>query len=286
MIASIGPFWDANETWLVLGVGILLTAFPIAHGYILSNLYLPVFAMLIGLIFRGVAFDFRAKAKPHLKNRWNWAFFAGSLVTAFSQGAMLGLYIMGFKGGVEGNFFAILVGFAVCAGYLVMGATWMIYKCEGELQKKAIAWARKSWFGMVGGILLVSLTTPLVSGRIFDKWFSFPDFVLLMPIPLITGAALIGILSLTRILPLEKDRYAWAPFALCILVYVLCFHGLAYSFYPYIVPETLKIEAAAAAPESLMIIFVGACLVLPVLIGYTIFAYWVFRGKAQDLRYD
>lgn len=286
MIASIGPFWDANETWLVLGVGILLTVFPIAHGLILSSLYLPVFVMLLGLIFRGVAFDFRAKAKPEYKARWNWIFFGGSFLTAFAQGYMLGSYILGFEGGLFPFLFSVLVGLSVVAGYTLVGANWLILKTEGELQKKAVKWGKLAWFGMVGGILLVSLATPLVSTRIFDKWFSFPDFVLLAPIPLITGAALLGIFVLLRALPMEGDRYSWAPFTLTILVFVLCFHGLAYSFYPYIVPEQLLIEEAAAAPESLFIILIGALFVLPVLIGYTVFAYWVFRGKAQDLSYD
>ena len=286
MIAAIGPFWDANETWLVLGVGILLTAFPIAHGMILSSLYLPVFIMLIGLIFRGVAFDFRAKSQERYRKHWNWAFFGGSLLTAFAQGYMLGSYILGFDDSARAIIFSILTGLSVVAGYTLVGAAWLIYKTEGDLQKKAVRWGRFAWFGMVAGIVLVSLTTPFVSERIFDKWFSFPDFVLLAPIPVVTGAALLGIFYLLQRMPFSGDRYAWAPFILTILVFILCFHGLAYSFYPYIVPDQLEIAEAAAAPDSLMIIFVGACIVLPVLIGYTVFAYWVFHGKAEDLRYD
>lgn len=285
MIASIGPFWDANETWLVLGVGILLVAFPIAHGAILTALYLPTAMMLMALILRGVSFDFRAKVLASRKHLWDKSFFVGSLLAALSQGYMLGLYIMGFEHSLASYLFGLLTGVCVAAGYSFIGASWLIMKTDGDLQKKAVRWARISLWLTAGGIGLVSLATPLVNERIFDKWFSIPNIVLLAPIPIITGVVILLVDYVLRKLPMPQDRFAWVPFAGAVATYVLCFHGLAYSFYPYIVPKKMTIFGAAAAPESLMIIFVGAMVVLPCIIGYTIFAYRVFWGKVQDLRY-
>jgi cytochrome d ubiquinol oxidase subunit II len=286
MIGSIGPFWDANETWLVLGVGLLLVAFPAAHGLILTSLYLPVAIMLIGLTLRGVAFDFRAKAKIDHKNAWNNAFFAGSLITALAQGYMLGAYILGFADGMATVAFSLLVGLCVVAGYCLIGACWLIMKTEGALQKKAVLWARYSLWGTILAIALISISTPLVSERIFEKWFSFPNIVLLAPIPLITGTLVIALEALLRKMPKPQDKWCWVPFVTTIGIFILCFNGLAYSFYPYIVPDQLKITEAASAPESLMIILVGALIVLPVLIGYTFLAYKIFHGKAKDLSYE
>ena len=285
MIASIGPFWDANETWLVLGVGILLVAFPSAHGVILSNLYLPVAFMLVGLILRGVAFDYRNKTKPEHKHWWNKAFFGGSLLMAYAQGWMLGNYILGFKESALSLSFCLIVGFCVAAGYALMGAGWLIMKTEGKLQQQAVQWARLALIGTALGIVVVSLATPFASPRIFDKWFELPAMFWLAPIPLITGCLVIYLYQLLGKLPLPKDRLCWAPFTLTVGIYVLCFVGLAYSFFPYIVPEQMRIVDAASAPESLIIILAGALLVLPVLIGYTIYAYRVFWGKAGELRY-
>lgn len=286
MIASIGPFWDANETWLVLGVGILLVAFPVAHGVILTSLYLPVVIMLIGLIMRGVSFDFRAKAHTKRRLIWNRTFIAGSALTAFAQGAMLGSYILGFEKSWAAFGFSVLTGLSVMAGYALIGACWLIMKTEGALQRRAIVWAQHTLWLMACGIGLVSAVTPFVSSRIFDKWFAFPNVVLLAPIPLMTGALILSMAWLLRQLPRPKDALCWMPFAMTVAIYILCFHGLAYSFYPYIVPDRLTIDEAASAPESLMIIFVGAAVVLPMLIGYTAFAYKVFHGKATDLKYD
>jgi cytochrome d ubiquinol oxidase subunit II len=285
MIASIGPFWDANETWLVLGVGILLVAFPIAHGTILTALYLPTAILLIALILRGVSFDFRAKVLASRKHLWDKSFFIGSLGAALAQGYMLGFYIMGFEHTLSSHLFGLLAGVCVAAGYSFIGSGWLIMKTDGELQKKAVRWARISLWLTAVGIALVSLATPLVNERIFDKWFSIPNIVLLAPIPIITGIVIVLVDYTLRKLPLPQDRFAWVPFAGAVSIFVLCFHGLAYSFYPYIVPEKMTIFGAAAAPESLMIIFVGAMVVLPCIIGYTIFAYRVFWGKVQDLRY-
>ncbi|NCT40297.1 MAG: cytochrome d ubiquinol oxidase subunit II [Alphaproteobacteria bacterium] len=286
MIASIGPFWDANETWLVLGVGLLLVAFPLAHGVILSELYLPVALMLFGLIFRGVSFDFRAKVAKHKKHRWDKSFFAGSLITALAQGYMLGAYITGFADGWAVVLFSCLIAIAVASGYCLIGAAWLIWRCEHDLQIKAVRWMKQNLAFTCVGIALVSASTPFVSARIFEKWFEFPAFLMLAPIPALTGALIIGLYLMLRKMPLNKDRLAWAPFAMTIAVYVLCFCGLAYSFYPYIVPNALTIVDAASAPESLMIILIGTLIVLPILIGYTLLAYYIFRGKAQELRYD
>lgn len=285
MIASIGPFWDANETWLVLGVGILLVAFPIAHGTILTALYLPTAIMLIALILRGVSFDFRAKVQAERKHLWNKSFFVGSLGAALSQGYMLGLYIMGFEHSLLSHLFGLLAGACTAAGYAFIGACWLIMKTEGDLQIKAVKWARICLWLTAIGIAIVSIATPLMNERIFDKWFSVPNIFLLAPIPIITGALIIGMEVVLRKLPLANDQFSWVPFIGAIMIFILCFHGLAYSFYPYIVPEKMTIYGAAASPESLMIIFVGAMIVLPCIIGYTIFAYRVFWGKVQDLRY-
>ncbi|MEJ0062119.1 MAG: cytochrome d ubiquinol oxidase subunit II [Alphaproteobacteria bacterium] len=286
MIGSIGPFWDANETWLVLGVGLLLVAFPAAHGIILTNLYLPVALMLIGLILRGVAFDFRAKAEAGHKTAWNRAFSGGSLLATLSQGYMLGSYILGFEQSFAAAAFAMLAGLCLVAGYSLIGAGWLIMKTEDGLQRKAVRWARLALWGTVTGIALVSIATPWVSARIFEKWFSIPNVFLLAPIPALTGILVVALEMLLRQLPKENDRLCWTPFAATVGLFVLCFLGLAYSFYPYIVPDRLLIVEAASAPESLIIIFVGAIVVLPALIGYTFLAYKIFHGKARDLSYD
>ncbi len=285
MIASIGPFWDANETWLVLAVGLLLVAFPVAHGQILSTLYIPVVLMLLGLILRGVSFEFRAKVHADHKRLWNRSFFAGSLMTALAQGWMLGLYIMGLEQSFGTYAFAALTAVCLAAGYAFIGSVWLIWKTEGALQRRAVRWARTLLSLVLLGIVAVSLASPLVSARIFHKWFDWPEILLLAPLPLLSALVLAGIWVGLRNLPQPDDRYAWAPFAATIGLFVLAFAGLAYSFYPYVVPERLTIYEAAAAPESLLIILIGTLFVLPVILGYSILAYWIFRGKAQDLSY-
>ncbi|MHA7875732.1 cytochrome d ubiquinol oxidase subunit II [Roseivivax sp.] len=286
MVASIGPFWDANETWLVLAIGLLLVAFPTAHGQILSTLYLPVAVMLVGLILRGVAFEFRVKAPITQKRNWDWAFFAGSALASLSQGYMLGAYVLGLAPGPLTWAFAALTAVFLTVAYSFIGATWLIYKAEGELQKKAVAWARGGIWGLLGGLAAVSIASPIASARIFEKWFSFPEIVLLAPMPL--GFALIAallVLALRR-LPTSDDSWAWFPFVATVALFCLAFVGLAYSFYPYVVPDQLTIYEAAAAPESLAIILAGTVFVLPVILGYTALAYTIFRGKAGLLSYD
>jgi cytochrome d ubiquinol oxidase subunit II len=285
MIASIGPFWDANETWLVLAVGLLLVAFPIAHGIILSSLYLPVFVMLIGLILRGVAFEFRAKAPAYQKYIWDLAFFAGSTMTALSQGYMLGLYILGFPGGLAAQIFACLTAIGLAVAYSFIGATWLIRKTEGALQQKSISWARGGIWGLAGGLVVASIATPLASERIFDKWFSFPELVLLAPVPLMSALLVALLMTVLRRPFIDEDAWSWLPFAATTVLFALAFVGLAYSFAPYIVPDKITIYDAAASPESLAIILVGALFVLPVIAGYTVLSYFIFRGKATPLSY-
>lgn len=286
MIGSIGPFWDANETWLVLAVGLLLVAFPTAHGMILTALYLPVFVMLIGLILRGVAFEFRAKAAARHKKLWNNLFFVGSTMTALSQGFMLGLYIMGLEQTWATYAFAALTAVFLTVGYSFIGAAWLIHKTEGALQLKSVQWARESLWGVILGIGAVSLATPLVSVRIFDRWLQFPEALWLAPIPIVSGLLVLWLWRMVRVMPYAGDVRSWQPFAVATGLFSLAYVGLAYSFYPYVVPDRLTIYEAAAAPESLIIILVGACFVVPVIAGYSILAYTIFRGKATELRYD
>jgi len=285
MIASIGPFWDANETWLVLGIGILLVAFPAAHGLILTALYLPTACMLGGLILRGVSFDFRAKAKAQHKHFWDKTFIGGSLLASLAQGYMLGAYILGFDSSWMAVGFGMLVGICLVAGYSFVGAAWLIMKTDGALQRRSVYWARVSLWGTAFGMALVSLATPLISQRIFDKWFSVPNFLFLLPIPLMAGLLIVILEISLRKLPQPNDRLCWMPFSGAGGLFILGFLGLAYSFYPYIIPDQMTIWQAASAPESLMIILIGTLIVLPCIIGYTILAYRVFWGKAKDLSY-
>ncbi|MEL7298126.1 MAG: cytochrome d ubiquinol oxidase subunit II [Pseudomonadota bacterium] len=289
MLSSIGPFWDANETWLVLGVGILLVAFPSAHGVILGQLYLPIALMLVGLTLRGVAFDFRVKAHDSHKEAWNRAFFAGSLLAALSQGYMLGRVITGFSNDAASVAFALFIGCCLTAGYTLLGATWLIIKTEGELQLKSVRWAKYALIGMAIGITAVSIATPLVSEMIFRKWLSFENILMVWPIPITTLVVFfVAWRTLTR-LPVrlaDNNRYGeWVPFVAACALFMLSFHGLAYSLFPYLVLDQITIWDAASAPESLMIIFFGAIFVMPVIIGYSIFAYRVFWGKATQLEY-
>ena len=289
MISSIGPFWDANETWLVLGVGILLVAFPMAHGMILTALYLPVALILLGLILRGVAFDFRVKAHDTHKPLWNFAFYAGSFLAALSQVVMLGLYIVGFSHSFWTWSFALATGLGLIAGYSLLGSSWLIIKCEGKLQLQAVRWARQCLWLTGAGIAAILIATPLVSARIFDKWFSLPNFFLLLPIPIATAVLFFVIDRALRRLPkrlVDGNEYgAWVPFAATVGVFMLAFYGLACSIFPYLVIDRIDIWQAASAPESLIIILIGASSVLPTIVGYTLYTYQVFWGKASALTY-
>jgi cytochrome bd ubiquinol oxidase subunit II len=278
MVSSIGPFWDANETWLVLGIGLLLAAFPVAHGIVLGALYLPVVAMLIGLILRGVAFELRMKALGWHRDLWNWLFWAGSFIASFFQGVMLGRYITGFEPGFLYWVFAAVVGASLCGGYVLLGATWLILKTEGELQRKAAAWTRWGLLWVALGVALVSLATPLVSETVRHKWFDFPRTLGLMVLPAATLAA--GLFVWRASHRLESGRHG-APFFGAVAIFVLAFAGLAYSLFPYVVIDRLTIWEAAAHPSALKVLLVGAAIVLPFIAFYTFVSYRVFRGKAQ-----
>jgi cytochrome bd ubiquinol oxidase subunit II len=288
MVASIGPFWDANETWLVLGVGILLIAFPKAHGIVLTALYLPVALMLVGLILRGVAFDFRVKAHDSHKPMWNRAFIAGSGLAALAQGWMLGRYITGLAEGWSYQLFAAAIALALPAAYVLLGACWLIMKTEGELQQLAVRWARIAWPPMVIGIGLISVATPWVSVSVRQRWFSLPEFIGLMPIPMISVLALLAVRALlnsSRVAGPDGGKLSWLPFMLVVLVFVLGFFGLAYSIYPFVVMDKLTLWQAASSPAALKVILIGISISVPAIAGYTVFSYRVFRGKAGELRY-
>ncbi len=286
MIASIGPFWDANETWLVLGVGLLLVAFPPAHGIVLTNLYLPVGLMLVALIFRGVSFDFRKKAPPSRQPFWNRAFVVGSAVVALSQGYMVGRFMVGFQEGLAAHLFALYFALLVVAGYSLMGASWLVLKTDGALQRRAVRWTRRSIWTMVLGAVLSSLAAVFTDTRIYESMFAFPQVTLLLLMPVASIGLTLLVHFLCRELPLPGDRLSWMPFAVAVFIFIFGFAGMVYSFYPYIIPGQLRIVEASAAPESLRIILVGTVIVLPCLIGYTALAYYIFRGKATELTYD
>ncbi|MDX1431110.1 MAG: cytochrome d ubiquinol oxidase subunit II [Gammaproteobacteria bacterium] len=285
MVASIGPFWDANETWLVMGVGILLVAFPQAHGVILQALYIPVALMLTALIVRGVAYEFRTKAAGWHKELWNGLFSAGSLGMAIAQGYMLSLMITGFEGGAWRVAFGLLVGLGLAGGYALLGATWLALKMEGERQARALRWSRAAVILTALGVAAISLATPFASPRILEKWFAWPQMIVLSPLPLLTVAALAGIWRWTGLLQRGLTRREWMPFVLSVWIFVFAFAGLGYSLYPYLVVDTLTYREAAADDASLAFVLVGALIVLPFILGYTVFSYRVFWGKAKELSY-
>ena len=284
MVSSIGPFWDANETWLVLGVGILLIAFPKAHGLVLTALYLPVALMLVGLVLRGVAFDFRVKAQDEWKPLWNFAFWAGSGIAALSQGWMLGRYITGFGEGWGPALFAAAIALLLPAAYVLLGACWLVMKTEGALQEHAVRWAKRAWPPVVLGMGLVSLATPVVSDTVRQRWFSMPEFIALLPIPLVTLAALL----VARVMLNSRQvlgRLCWLPFVSVVAVFLFGAIGLAYSLFPYVVMDRLTIWQAASATSSLTVIAIGCAITVPAIAGYTVFSYRVFAGKVRELSY-
>ncbi len=285
MVASIGPFWDANETWLVLGIGVLLIAFPSAHGIVLSALYLPVAVMLIGLVLRGVSFDFRVKARAARKGMWNALFAAGSLMAATAQGWMLGSYLTGFDYGLWSLLFSLGIAVTLPTAYAMLGAGWLIMKTGEELQVKAVTWARKVLWPMGAALAGISLATPAVSQTVFDRWFSMPQFIGLLPIPVACAAAFFAAFHVLGKPKVVAAGYGWVVFASTVLIFVLAFLGLAYSLYPYIVIDRLTVWEAASATKSLMFIFVGVAITLPAIIVYTVFMYRVFWGRARALTY-
>jgi len=286
MIASIGPFWDANETWIVLGIGILLIAFPKAHGIILTSLYTPVTIMLFGLILRGVAFDFRVKAGEEHKDLWNRLFFLGSLTAAMAQGWMLGTYITGLDNSTINILFSSLIALTLPALYVMLGAAWLLIKTEGELFDKAVGWARAALFPMGAALLLVSVATPIVSPEIADRWFSLPNAIGLLPIPVSCAVTYLSLHWLLRHPEILKTKYSWIVFAELVLICLLAALGLAYSIYPDIIIGKMTLYEAAAATNSLHFIFYGVAVTLPAILLYSAFVYRVFRGKATDLSYE
>lgn len=282
MMNSIAPFWDGNETWLILGGGGLLAAFPLAYAIIFPAMYAPLILMLIALVFRGVAFEFRFKAKDATRKIWDYAFHFGSLFATFAQGMILGGIVQGivvngreFSGGVFDwlSAFSIMTGIALVAGYCLLGATWLIMKTNGETQ----VWARKSASYVLFYVLLfmavVSIWVPFLENDISERWFSWPNIVWLSPIPLLT--AVVGIATFYVI----RRRYEFWPFFLSIALFAFAAFGLAVSLYPWIVPYQVSLWDAAAAPESLSLLLVGVVIILPIILAYTAYSFYVFRGK-------
>jgi len=286
MIASIGPFWDANETWLVLGVGVLLVAFPLAHGIVLSALYLPVAVMLIGLTLRGVSFDFRVKARAARKGMWNALFAIGSLLAAAAQGWMLGRYLTGFVHDARSTLFSAGIALTLPTAYAMLGAGWLMMKTGGRLRDKATRWARMALWPMGVALVGISLATPLVSPTVFARWFAMPQLIGLLPIPVACAVAFYAAFHVTRHPYVVAAGYGWVVFASTVLIFVLSFLGLAYSLYPYIVVDRLTVWQAASATRSLVFIFVGVAITVPAIIVYTIYMYRVFWGPAQALSYS
>jgi cytochrome d ubiquinol oxidase subunit II len=286
MIAAIGPFWDANETWIVLGVGVLLIAFPIAHGVVLTALYLPVTFMLIGLILRGVAFDFRVKAKSEYKCMWNRLFALGSFIAATSQGWMLGKYVMGLEDSVVSFLFAMAIALALPALYVMLGCGWLFIKTDGDLYQKVRRWARITVLPMGLGLFLISIATPIASETIAAKWFSLPAAIGLLPIPVTCMLAYTVIVWVLRHNRIMDAGYGWIVFVSMIVICVMCALGLAYSIYPDIVINKLTIWETAASTDSLIFTFVGVVITVPMIFAYTIFIYRIFSGKAKSLSYE
>lgn len=286
MISAIGPFWDANETWIVLGVGVLLMAFPHAHGVVLTALYLPVAVMLIGLSLRGVAFDFRVKAKTEYKTTWNNIFFVGSLTASMAQGWMLGRYVMGLEETGLSLLFAIAIALLLPVLYLMLGCGWLLVKTEGELYRKAIGWTKLFVVPLGLGLFVISIATPIASGSIAAKWFSLPGSLAVLPIPIVSIAAYAVILWVISNKRLLQADYGWIVYVALIVICVTCAIGLGYSIYPEVVIGKLTIWEAAASRDALMFAFYGTVIAVPGIFLYTVFIYRVFAGKTTDLSYE
>jgi cytochrome d ubiquinol oxidase subunit II len=287
MMNSVAPFWDGNETWLVLGGGGLLAAFPLAYAIILPALYLPLLIMLIALIFRGVAFEFRFKANTS-KHLWDKSFHYGSLTATFTQGVALGAFIQGFE--VQGrdyvggpfawaSWFSLITGLGLIAGYALLAAGWLILKTDGALQAWAYKLAKPLLLAVLGFIAVVSIATPLAKPDIAARWFSWPNIALLSPVPLITLALAIGI---WRALEARREK---RPFVFTMGLFALSYLGLAISLWPKVVPPDITIWQAAAARESQIFMLVGASVLIPIMLAYIAYNYWVFRGKVRGEGY-
>jgi cytochrome d ubiquinol oxidase subunit II len=283
MMTSVAPIWDANETWLVLGGAALFGAFPLAYSVILSGTYLPLLIMLIALILRGVAFEFRSKATRN-RHLWDMAFHYGSVLATFAQGLVLGAFIQGFE--VEGrNFaggmfdwlspFAVMTGVALVAGYALLGCCWLIWKTEHELQDWAYRIAQPLLLAVLVFVGLVSIWTPLREPAIGERWFSWPNLLYLSPVPLVTAAVAFG---LWRAIARRRERL---PFVLALGLFLLSFLGLGISLWPHAIPPDITIWEAAAPPTTQVFLIIGIGALLPFILGYTAFSYYVFRGKAR-----
>ena len=285
MIASIGPFWDANETWLVLAVGLFLIAFPEAHNIILRELYLPATVMLIGLILRGVAFDFRAKVNSGLQLTWDRIFRLGSMITALTQGYMLGRYVMGFDAGIWPMLFAVLSALCVTAAYAFIGGSWLVMKTEGLLQNWSATVTRRALWLTALGIVAISVVNPIISLAVSERWFGMPQVILLFPIPIFCAAIIAVTDQYLARFPHHDDFGCWIPFSAAATVFFVCVSGLAYSYFPDVIPGIITADEAASASESLQFILFGALIVIPTIIAYTFYSYRVFWGKVGELRY-
>jgi len=284
MMNSIAPFWDGNETWLVLGGGGLFAAFPLAYAVLMPALYIPVIIMLLGLIFRGVAFEFRFKASDRTRVVWDYAFHFGSLTAAFMQGVIIGAVVQGvavegrrFAGGAFDwlNAFSVMSGVALVFGYALLGATWLVMKTEAITQQ----WARKCAayaLGYVGLFLaIVSISMPVMNPGIRALWWSLPNFFFLLPIPF---ASLVLIILIWRDLHAGREV---RPFLLSLGVFLTAYLGLGISLWPFAVPFAITFRQAAAAPASQSLLLVGTVILLPLVLGYSAYCYYLFRGKAS-----
>jgi cytochrome d ubiquinol oxidase subunit II len=280
---SVAPVWDGNETWLVLGGGGLLAVFPLAYATILPALYAPLIAMLLGLIFRGVSFEFRHRTLRG-KFLWDWGFAGGSILAAFAQGISLGALVQGIEvvdRAYAGGWwdwltpFSLLTGVALMAGYALLGATWLVMKTEGHLQRRAMDFA---WVSAVMTLILiavVSLATPFLNPVYLERWFAWPTVIFSVIVPVLVLACA---WALFRGL---LDHRPARPFLAALGLFVLCYAGIGISFYPYIVPPSVTIWQAAAPDESLGFLLAGAVVLIPIILAYTAYAYWVFRGKVD-----
>lgn len=284
MMNSIAPVWDGNETWLVFGGAMLYGAFPTVYGQLLPILYMPLMLMLIALIFRGVSFEFRFKADTS-KELWNWLFTISSLAASFFQGVVLGCFVQGFSINETAMTindthwltpFSLLTGIALVCGYGLLGATWMVIKSEGQLQQKMINSAKRLLILVSIFLVFVSIWTPLHNDTIFNRWYSFPNVFLLAPLPIITMLMIYLVWQ-----NLSKGNEI-KPFLFSIIIFLCSYTGIAISVYPYLIPHQVTFWQAAAPASTLIFILVGVAIMLPILLGYTFYAYRVFRGKSDE----
>jgi len=284
MMNTVAPVWDGNETWLVLGGAGLLAAFPLAYSVILSAFHLPLILMLIGLVFRGVAFEFRFKARQGKRRWWDKSFAGGSLLATFFQGMVLGAFLNGLpvRDGVYagGAFdwispFSIFTGLGLVVAYALLGATWLVMKTEGQLQTQMRKLARAMTWALLVVIGALSIWTPLAHSAIAQRWFTLPNLLWFSPVPVLVLLATWALLRALR-----RDGHA-SPFLLTLALVFLGYSGLGISLWPHVIPPDISIWQAAGPAQSLGFALVGALLIIPVVLMYTAWGYWVFRGKVR-----